>query len=367
MTTPYLYDISVKPNYLKRQMFLDGNVTIQRYDELAYPKISDMAQEQRAAHWVPEEISLVKDKADYKNADAATRHLFTSNLLRQTALDSFQSKAPSQVFIPVCSVPELESLMNAWSYFEELHSRSYSYIIRNIYNVPSEQFNQIHDTSEIVKMASTIGKYYDDLHTLNCKKHLGMEVSEHEHVKAVYMANIASYGLEAIRFNISFSTSLAQGENGIFVGNTDEIRLIQQDEMIHTKWTKYIINTSAKDDERFREVRHELRKEAYDALVDVIDEEKRWADYLFSKGSIIGLNKHIFVDFLEWTAHNALKDIGLTYKIPDTMKSTPLPWFERSKNTNKQQAANQEKENTAYVTGMYTSEIKYENLPDLDL
>lgn len=360
-----IYDISERPNYTQRNMFLDGTVSIQRYDEFAYPKIAELAQEQRAAHWVPEEISLVKDKADFKQADEATRHLFTSNLLRQTALDSFQSKAPAQVFMPVCSIPELESLMNAWSYFEELHSRSYSYIIRNIYNVPSDQFNAIHDTQDIIDMASSIGKYYDILYTLNCQKHLGLEVNEHEHVKAIYMALIASYGLEANRFNVSFATSLAMGENGIFVGNTDEIRLIQQDEQVHTKWTKYIINTVCKDDPRFTEVKHELRKEAYDALIDVVDEEKKWADYLFSKGSVIGLNKKIFVDFVDWTAHNSFKDIGLKYKIRSDMKSTPLPWYDRSLNTNKQQNASQEKENANYIVGQYSAEVNHASLPDL--
>jgi ribonucleoside-diphosphate reductase beta chain len=358
MMTPKQYDISKNPDYAKRQMFLDGNVTIQRYDEFAYPKIAALAQEQRGAHWVPEEISLVKDKADF---------LFTANLLRQTALDSFQSKTPIQVFAPVCSIPELESLMNAWSYFEEIHSRTYSYIIRSIYNVPSEQFNAIHDTAAIVSMASNIGKYYHDLHLLNCKVDLSLPVTEHEHIKAIWMALVASYGLEAIRFNVSFPTSIAMGENKIFIGNTDEIKLIQQDEMLHAKWTKYIMNQICKDDPRFAQVRDELQKEAYDALLDCIDEEKEWAKYLFKEGSVIGLNEHMFIDFVDWSAADSLKGIGIKHKIPSRIKSTPLPWYTRSMNTNKQQTANQEKENTAYVAGQYTSELSLSDLPDITL
>lgn len=365
--TPKQYDISKNPEYAKRQMFLDGNVTIQRYDEYAYPKIAALAQEQRGAHWVPEEISLVKDKADFKKADKATKHLFSSNLLRQTALDSFQAKAPIQVFAPVCSIPEMESLMNAWSYFEEIHSRTYSYIIRSIYNVPSEQFNAIHDTSAIVTMASNIGKYYHDLHLLNCKTDLGQEVTEHEYVKAIWMALVASYGLEAIRFTVSFATSLAMGENKIFIGNTDEIKLIQQDEILHAKWTKYIMNQVCKDDERFAQVRSEMQKDAYSALVSCIDEEKDWAKYLFKEGSVIGLNENMFIDFVDWTAADSLKGIGIKHKIPSRIKSSPFPWYSRSTNTNKNQTANQEKENTAYVAGQYTSELALDSLPDLSL
>ena len=185
------YNLSKKTDYLNRKMFLDpaGQVTVQRFEEFKYPKIAKFEETARGFFWVPEEISLTKDAADFKNASGTVRHIFTSNLLRQTALDSIQGRAPAQVFGPVISIPELEALVSNWSFFEtNLHSKSYSHIIRNIYNVPKEEFNKIHETAPIIDMAAQIGKYYDNLHVINCKKEIGLEVDESEHIKAIWLA-----------------------------------------------------------------------------------------------------------------------------------------------------------------------------------
>jgi len=174
------YNLHTKTDYLNRKMFLDpaGPVTIQRFEEVKYRKIADFEATARGFFWQPEEISLSKDANDFKEASDAIKHIFTSNLLRQTALDSLQGRGPSQVFTPVVSLPELEALIYNWTFFEtNIHSKSYSHIIRNIYNVPKDVFNTIHDTQEIISMASSVGKYYDALHELNCSKELGLPVS----------------------------------------------------------------------------------------------------------------------------------------------------------------------------------------------
>lgn len=358
------YDFSTLPEYSKRQMFLDGRVTVQRYDDYAYPMLAKYEDTQQGFFWRPAEISLTKDQIDFKEASKATRHIFTSNLLRQTALDSIQGRAPVQIFTPVVSVPELEALVNAWSFFEIIHSRAYSHIIRNIYNVPKDEFNKIHDTREIVKMAATIGKYYDDLHLLNCKKEIDeSSVTEHEHVKAVYLALIASYGLEAIRFMVSFATSLGMVENKWFIGNGNEIALILQDESLHTDWTAWIINRVVKDDPRFAEVANECRQEAREMLLDVIREEKEWARYIFCEGTVIGMNEKIMCAHVDWTAQSRLKDIGIKYD--GGVKSAPLPWFGKHMNTNKKQTALQENESVSYVIGSMTSTVNYDELPDI--
>jgi len=216
------YNLKTKTEYLQRKMFLDpaGPVTIQRFEEVKYNKLTKFEQEARGFFWVPEEISLTKDANDFKEASDTVRHIFTSNLLRQTALDSLQGRGPSQIFTPVCSIPELEAIMYAWTFFEtNIHSRSYSHIIRNIYNVPKDVFNTIHDTEEIVNMASSVGDYYDQLHRINCIKEMDGSVDETKHIKAIWLALNASYALEAFRFMVSFATSLAMVENRIFIGN----------------------------------------------------------------------------------------------------------------------------------------------------
>ena len=361
------YNLSTKTDYLHRKMFLDpaGPVTIQRFEEVKYNKLTKFEQEARGFFWVPEEISLTKDANDFKDASDAVKHIFTSNLLRQTALDSLQGRGPSQVFAPVVSLPELEALIYNWTFFEtNIHSRSYSHIIRNIYNVPKDVFNTIHDTQEIVGMASSVGNYYDALHVINCRKELGEKINEKTHIKAIYMALHASYALEAFRFMVSFATSLAMVENKIFIGNGNIISLILQDELLHKGWTAFLINQVVKEDPRFAEVKGECEQEVYSLYMDVIREEKEWADYLFKMGPVIGLNANILKDFVDYTATGALKDIGIKYNNP-APKSTPIPWFNKHTDTSKKQTALQESESTNYVIGVMGDGINYDELPSL--
>jgi len=361
------YNLNTKTDYLNRKMFLDpqGPVTIQRFEEVKYNKVADFEKTARGFFWIPEEISLTKDANDFKDASDAVKHIFTSNLLRQTALDSLQGRAPSQVFTPVVSLPELEALIYNWSFFEtNIHSRSYSHIIRNIYNVPKDVFNTIHDTKEIVDMASSVGLYYDKLHLINCLKETGEKIDEHIHIKAIYMALHASYALEAFRFMVSFATSLAMVENKIFIGNGNIISLILQDELLHKGWTAFLINQVVKEDPRFAAVKQECEQEVYQLYMDVIREEKAWADYLFNKGPVIGLNASILKDFVDYTAVNALKEIGIKYLSP-APKSTPIPWFNKHSDTSKKQTALQESESTNYVIGVMSDSIDYDALPIL--
>lgn len=358
------YDFSKQPNYLKRNMFLDGAVTVQRYEDYAFPLIAQYDQAQQGAFWRPEEISLMKDKSDFKEASEAERHAFTSNILRQTALDSAQAKSPSACFLPVCSVPELESLMFTWSFFETIHSRSYSHIIKNVYNVPKAEFNKIHDTQEIVSMAANIGKYYDDLYRLNCQAELGQSVSEEAHIKAIWLAMIASFGLEAIRFMISFATAFGMVENKKFIGNGSIISLIAQDETYHTDWTAYIINTLRRKDKRFAEIAEMCKEESQYILDEVVREEKDWAKYLFKKGPVVGLNETIMQNFAEANAATQYDRIGMKYPTKHTIAST-LPWYPRHLATERKQTALQENESQVYIIGAMTTDVDFSKLPNL--
>jgi ribonucleoside-diphosphate reductase beta chain len=362
------YNLNTKTDYLNRKMFLDpaGPVTIQRFEEVKYKKIADFEATARGFFWQPEEISLSKDANDFKDSSDAVKHIFTSNLLRQTALDSLQGRGPSQIFTPVISLPELEALVYNWTFYEtNIHSKSYSHIIRNIYNVPKEVFNTIHDTAEIVNMASSVGKYYDLLHQINCQKEINPEsVQEKDHIKAIWLALNASYALEAFRFMVSFATSLAMVENKIFIGNGNIISLILQDELLHKGWTAFLINQVVKEDPRFVEARDECQAEVYELYMDVIREEKEWATYLFKLGPVIGLNANILRDFVDYTAVDALKQIGIKYQA-SAPRSTPIPWFNKHTDTSKKQTALQENESTNYVIGVMGEGIDYADLPEL--
>jgi ribonucleoside-diphosphate reductase beta chain len=234
-----------------------------------------------------------------------------------------------------------------------------------VYGVPKDVFNTIHDTREIVDMAASVGRYYDRLHEINCLKELGKpDVNEEMHIRAIWLALNASYALEAFRFMVSFATSLAMVENRIFIGNGNIIALILQDEILHAEWTAWIINQIVKDDSRFARIAVECREEVYKMYMEVIREEKEWADYLFKKGVVIGLNAQILRDFVDYTAFTRLRDIGIKY-LEEHPKITPIPWFNKHVNINKKQTALQESESTNYVIGVMSENVNYAELPDI--
>jgi ribonucleoside-diphosphate reductase beta chain len=213
-------------------------------------------------------------------------------------------------------------------------------------------------------MASSVGEYYDALHVLNCKKELGHKVDEHKHLTAIWMALHASYALEALRFMVSFATSLAMVENRIFMGNGNIISLILQDELLHKGWTAFLINQVVKEDERFHSIQDECKDEVYQLYMDVIKEEKDWANYLFQKGPVIGLNANILKDFVDYTALESLKAIGIKYNEP-APRVSPIPWFNKHSDTSKKQTALQENESTNYVIGVMSESLDYDALPEL--
>jgi len=213
-------------------------------------------------------------------------------------------------------------------------------------------------------MASSVGKYYDALHVINCRKEAGETIGEGTHIQAIWLALNASYALEAFRFMVSFATSLAMVENKIFIGNGNIISLILQDELLHKGWTAYLINQVTKEDDRFARAKTACEAEVYAMYADVIREEKAWAEYLFKKGPVIGLNANILKDFVDYTAAAALKDIGIKYQ-QSAPKSTPIPWFNKHTDTSKKQTALQESESTNYVIGIMSDSIDYAALPNL--
>lgn len=366
------YDLSKKVDYVNRKMFLDeeGQVTIHRFEEVKDSKIDMFEETARGFFWNPKEIDLTKDAIDAKEVSPEVLHIFKSNLLRQTALDSLQGKLPSLVLIPVASIPELEGLFLTWGFFEgKIHNLSYAHIIRNTFNKSKEEFDSIHNISEIVNMAANIGRYYDNLYRLNCLKEVeditGIKVDLREHKKAIWLAMHTSYALEAIRFLVSFATSLGMAENKVFVGNGNIISLILKDELVHKDFTAYILNKMIKDDPDYLSIKEECAEEVYKIYEDCIEEEKGWAKYLFKEGPVIGQNEQLFCDYVDWTANESLKEIGIKYrgKVP---KSNPLPWMVKYLNVDKRQVALQEQENVSYLIGAVQGEIVLDDLPEVE-
>ena len=301
-----------KVNTKKQPMFFGAPLGVQRYDTYKYPTFDRLTQQQLGYFWRPEEVSLQKDRSDYAQLTDQQKHIFTSNLKYQIMLDSVQGRAPGMAFLPYCSLPELESCMEVWSFMEMIHSRSYTYIIKNVYSDPSEVFDQILDDDKILSRASSVTKSYDDF--INYAQSWGQgnlwkqdskgspsAVWTLKDLKRTLYRAVANVNiLEGIRFYVSFACSFAFGELKLMEGSAKILSLISRDESQHLVLTQQILkNWSQGDDPDMLEVIEEEKETVIQMFKDAVDEEKAWADYLFQDGSMIGLNERLLGQYVE--------------------------------------------------------------------
>ena len=348
----------------KQPMFFGKPLGVQRYDSYKYPIFDKLTTQQLGYFWRPEEVSLQKDRGDYQTLRPEQKHIYTSNLKYQIMLDSIQGRGPGMAFIPYCSLPELEACMEVWGFMEMIHSRSYTYIIKNVYADPSEVFDKIVTDPRILERASSVTGAYDDF--INSAQTYGTgnmwredfrgsPTSEWEikDVKRKLYRAVANVNiLEGIRFYVSFACSFAFGELKLMEGSAKIISLIARDENQHLAITQNILNKWKKgDDPEMKQIMKEEEEWTYKMFDNAVNEEKRWADYLFQDGSMIGLNDKLLQQYVEWIANRRLKGIGLRPVYDIAANANPLPWTQHWISSKGLQVAPQETEVESYVVG----------------
>ena len=367
MTVFNTQDVNTK----KQPMFFGAPLGVQRYDNFKYPQFENLTKSQLGYFWRPEEVSLQKDRGDYQTLRPEQKHIYTSNLKYQIMLDSVQGRAPGMAFLPYCSLPELEACMEAWSFMEMIHSRSYTYVIKNVYADPSEVFDTIIKDDRILERAASVTGSYDDFinyaqeygqstaWTEGMRDHPNSEWTIKDLKKHLYRAVANVNILEGIRFYVSFACSFAFGELKLMEGSAKIISLIARDENQHLAITQNIINNWRKgDDPDMVEIMKEEEQWTYDMFDKCVNEEKKWAEYLFKDGSMIGLNDKLLQQYVEFIANKRLRGIGLKplYDIP--AKNNPLPWTEHWISSKGLQVAPQETEVESYIVGGIKQDVK---------
>jgi len=360
-------------NTKKQPMFFGAPLGVQRYDNFKYPQFENLTKQQLGYFWRPEEVSLQKDRGDYQTLRPEQKHIYTSNLKYQIMLDSVQGRAPGMAFLPYCSLPELESCMEVWSFMEMIHSRSYTYIIKNVYSDPSEVFDKILNDPRILERAASVTESYDDFineaqqwgqsslwRDIDTSLNTSLPVLEMKEVKRKLYRAVANVNiLEGIRFYVSFACSFAFGELKLMEGSSKIISLIARDENQHLAITQNILNNWRKgDDAEMVEIMKEEEQWTYDMFDKCVNEEKKWAEYLFKDGSMIGLNDKLLYQYVEWIANRRIRSIGLKPQYDIPAKNNPLPWTEHWISSKGLQVAPQETEVESYVVGGIKQDVK---------
>ncbi|MDN7124218.1 class Ia ribonucleoside-diphosphate reductase subunit beta [Pseudidiomarina terrestris] len=365
-------------NPLQEPMFFGNSVNVARYDQQKHSVFEKLIEKQISFFWRPEEVDVSRDRVDFQNLTESEKHIFISNLKYQTLLDSVQGRSPNIALLPIVSIPELETWIETWSFFETIHSRSYTHILRNLFTDPSQVFEDIVINEEIQKRANDISKYYDDLifYTQLWQTHGEGEIEVDGEVHNVTMRELKKKlflcinsvnALEAIRFYVSFACTFAFAERDLMEGNSKIIRLIARDENLHLVSTQNILNLwqYGKDDPEMKEIAEELRDEALAIFMKAVEQEKEWAHYLFQHGSMIGLNEEILCQYVEYIANMRMEAIG--FDAPFKQRNNPLPWMNKYLVSDNVQVAPQEAEITSYLVGQIDSSVSASDLGDFEL
>ena len=357
-----------KVDSTKQPMFFGAPLGVQRYDTYKHPVFDKITNQMLGYFWRPEEVSLQKDRSDYQELTDEQKHIFTSNLKYQILLDSVQGRGPGMAFTPYCSLPELEGAMNVWQFMEMIHSRSYTYIIKNVYADPSEVFDTILDNEKILERAKSVTKAYDEFinhaqqWSQGCLWNSKSPTSDYEikEIKRSLYRAVANVNiLEGIRFYVSFACSFAFGELKTMEGSAKIISLIARDENQHLVLTQQILNKWAEgDDPDMLEIVDEEKENVTEMFRNTVQEEKSWANYLFKNGSMIGLNEKLLSKYVEWIANRRMKSIGIKPIFDVPARSNPLPWTQHWISSKGLQVAPQETEVESYVVGGIKQDVK---------
>ncbi|MDK2779550.1 MAG: ribonucleotide-diphosphate reductase subunit beta [Pseudomonadota bacterium] len=363
----------------QQPMFFGEHVNVARYDIQKHKIFENLIEKQLSFFWRPEEVDLANDRKDFIDLPEHEKHIFVSNLKYQTLLDSVQGRSPNIAFLPVVSLPELETWIETWSFSETIHSRSYTHIVRNIVPNPAEIFDDITKNEYIVRRAISVTQYYDKFIELsNYYQQLGegthkvngetVEVTMRELKRRLYLTMVSVNVLEAIRFYVSFACSFAFAERAKMEGNAKIIKLIARDEALHLTGTQHMLQIMArgKDDAEFADIAEECRDDVVRIFAEAAQQEKDWAEYLFKDGSMIGLNKDILCQYVEYITNQRIAALGFEQIFP-TIKNNPLPWINAWLNSDNVQVAPQEAEISSYLVGAIDSEIDTADLGDFDL
>lgn len=358
-----VFNIKNKTDHTKSLAFLDtsGTPPVQRYDVLKYRQFDKLTDKQLGFFWRPEEVDVMRDAKDFKELTDFEQHIFTSNLKRQILLDSVQGRSPNLAFLPLATIPELETWIETWAFNETIHSRSYTHIIRNVYANPSVVFDELMDIEEIVNCATDISKYYDDCieasqwfrvlgegtHTVNGKE---IVVDMYDLKKKLWLAISSVNALEGIRFYVSFACSWAFAELKKMEGNAKIIKLIARDENLHLAFTQTLLKILPTDDADFAKIKQETKAECEEIYLKAAEQEKEWAKYLFKDGSMIGLNQVLLAQYVDWLTCKRMTAVGLDCGMKPG-SSNPLPWTQKWIAGSDVQVAPQETEITTYVIG----------------
>lgn len=348
----YLIDFNNSLDSIKDvKIFFGDHDGIQRFDRYKYSITERLVRSQQAATWFPREINFSRDRTGFHNAlTIPFQEIYKANLLFQTIADSLANRFLDNVLSEYITSPEWESVIKWQAHFELIHSEAYSWNIREVFSDPEKFFNEGFKDENIRKRLDIEIKSYSNLSKM-------MEIGTLDEKKTVIIEVLArQYALENIRFFVSFLYTFKINEMNeqVLQGSVNNIKLILNDEIIHTVIFRNLINIlKSTKDEGFTHLFNEDTKQMIiKCFSEVIESEMEWFRYLSSIQEISGFTEETVRGFLDFYTHAALKHIGIEDKDFEISQNELVMFFESKKSLNNSKTMAQEGNLLTYNIGV---------------
>jgi len=325
-------------------LFLGEDLGLFDTINVAYPKLEELYQQQVSQIWNEFEIDISQDKMDMLNVPKETTDLMVKTLSWQHLADSIAAKSVSGVLLPHITNSELEGLVSAWAFFECIHARSYSHIVKQTFRNPNEMLQNTYEELSVLARSETISEAFNELEVLP------KDASKRDKQAALIKAITALFALEGIAFMSSFAVTFGITETGVFQGIGQIVKLICRDEVLHTRMDYEILSILKKDPE-WQSILQEELPNIKEILDSVVNQELLWGSHLFSEGrQVVGLNANLLKDYVLYMSKPLYKFLGVPFDY-DNIDKNPLPYMDKYIDSSKMQAAAQEIQLTAYNVG----------------
>ena len=337
-----------KSDYEKPLLFLGQDNGLFDTINKSYPEIWEIYKNAKSLDWDENEFQYDTCANDFKTCNQSTYDMMIKTLAWQFEADSAASRI-SPIVGPLISSSELWAAWQKISEVEVLHAATYSEIVRNSFDNPSDVLDEILSVKESLSRLNLIGNELGRVHKVAHEYALGLREANQETYNACFMFAVSMLVLERIQFMASFAVTFSICDTGMFQPIGKAVQKIAQDELeTHVELDKAVIRNEMKTQRG--QIAFEQCKDRIQHLIDeVVLSEFEWVDYLFSEGrELIGMNADVLKSWTAFCAKDVYHFLGLKTEVCTLPKHNPLRFMEHWLDISKTQASPQEEQNGQY-------------------
>jgi len=273
-----------------------------------------------ANHWMPQEVSMSRDIAQWKDSTALTedeRLIIKRNLGFFTTADSLAANNIVLGTYRHITAPECRQYLLRQGFEEAIHTHAYQYIVESLGLDESEIFNAYREIPSIRDKDNFLIPFINIL-TNTAFKTGTLEADQQLLRSLIVFACI----MEGLFFYVGFVQILALGRQNKMQGSAEQYQYILRDESLHCNFGVDLINTIKLENPQLWT--SEFRDEIKALMQHAVELEYRYAEDTMPRG-VLGLNAGMFKEYLRFIANRRCQQIGLDMLYPGA--NNPFPWM----------------------------------------